>query len=443
MSAVDTAADRLSEPARAKEVRRVVLSSYLGSVLEYYDFLLYGMAAALVFGPVFFSDLSPSAATIASLGTFAAGYVARPLGGIVFGHFGDRIGRKSMLVLSMTVMGVASFLIGLIPPASAIGSWGAVALVTMRVLQGVAVGGEWGGATLMALEHAEPKKRGLMAAFTNAGAPSGGVLGTLILMAFSTLPEDQFLAWGWRVPFLLSAVMLAVGLFVRTRVSESPLFQAALDQDQDQKPKRDATPPILTVLKKPKVVLLTAFACLTSFALQSAITAFGVTYAVDQGTPRSDVLLGFAVGNLCAIFGVLGYARLSDRVGRRPVMLFGYVAAIVLIYPMFQLLAWGGVVGAMLAFLLFNVFQNAVFGPMAAFISEQFGTGSRYTGASLGFQLATLLGGGFTPMILASLSASSAGSITSACVFLAALAAISICCLLAVGETKDNDLAAN
>lgn len=438
MNAVDTVADRLSDPARAKEVRRVVLSSYLGSVLEYYDFLLYGMAAALVFGPVFFSGLSPSAATIASLGTFAAGYVARPLGGIVFGHFGDRIGRKSMLVLSMTVMGIASFLIGLIPPASAIGSWGAVILVTMRVLQGIAVGGEWGGATLMALEHAEPKKRGLMAAFTNAGAPSGGVLGTLVLMAFSTLPEDQFLAWGWRVPFLLSAVMLVIGLFVRTRVSESPLFQAALDQDE----KRDTAPPLLAVLKKPKVVLLTAFACLTSFALQSAITAFGVTYAVDQGSSRSDVLLGFAVGNLCAIFGVLAYARLSDRVGRRPVMLFGYGAAIVLIYPMFQLLAWGGFVGAMLAFLLFNLFQNAVFGPMAAFISEQFGTGSRYTGASLGFQLATLLGGGFTPMILASMSASSAGSITSACVFLGALAVVSICCLLAVGETKDNDLAA-
>ncbi|MCX5529723.1 MHS family MFS transporter [Streptomyces sp. NBC_00006] len=437
MTAIDTAGS-LPATVTAKEVRRVVLSSYLGSVLEYYDFLLYGMAAALVFGPVFFSGLSPSAATIASLGTFAAGYVARPLGGVVFGHFGDRIGRKSMLVLSMTVMGVASFLIGLIPPASAIGSWGAVILVTLRVLQGIAVGGEWGGATLMALEHAEPKKRGLMAAFTNAGAPSGGVLGTLILMAFSTLPEDQFLAWGWRVPFLLSAVMLGIGLFVRSRVSESPLFQAALDQDE----KRDTAPPLLAVLKKPKVVLLTAFACLTSFALQSAITAFGVTYAVDQGTPRSQVLLGFAVGNFCAIFGVLAYARLSDRVGRRPVMLFGYLAAIALIYPMFQLLAWGGFVGAMLAFLLFNLFQNAVFGPMAAFISEQFGTGSRYTGASLGFQLATLLGGGFTPMILASLSASSAGSITSACVFLAALAAISICCLLAVGETKDNDLAA-
>ncbi|MFZ3592389.1 MFS transporter [Streptomyces sp. BH104] len=439
MNAVDTVADGLSEPTRAKEVRRVVLSSYLGSVLEYYDFLLFGMAAALVFGPVFFSGLSPSAATIASLGTFAAGYVARPLGGIVFGHFGDRIGRKSMLVLSMTIMGVASFLIGLIPPSSAIGSWGAVILVTMRVLQGIAVGGEWGGATLMALEHAEPKKRGLMAAFTNAGAPSGGVLGTLVLMAFSTLPEDQFLSWGWRVPFLLSAVMLAIGLFVRTRVSESPLFQAALDQEE----RRETAPPILAVLKKPKAVLLTAFACLTSFALQSAITAFGVTYAVDQGTPRSQVLLGFAVGNFCAIFGVLAYARLSDRVGRRPVMLFGYGAAIVLIYPMFQLLAWGGFVGAMLAFLVFNLFQNAVFGPMAAFISEQFGTGSRYTGASLGFQLATLLGGGFTPMILASLSATSAGAITPACVFLGALAVISICCLLAVGETKDNDLGAS
>ncbi|GAB2646435.1 MFS transporter [Nocardia goodfellowii] len=431
-------AERLSDPDRAKEARRVVWSSYLGSTLEYYDFLLYGTAAALVFGPVFFADLSPTAGTIASLGTFAAGYLSRPFGGILFGHFGDRVGRKSMLLLAMTLMGVASILIGLIPSPALIGSWAAVILIFLRVLQGIAVGGEWGGAALMALEHADPKQRGFMAAFANAGAPTGAVLGTLVMMLFSRLPDDQFLSWGWRVPFLISAVMLVVGLFVRARVSESPLFQAAAAAEQAQR--RDRIP-LLAVLRQPKPVVTAALACIAGFGLQTAFTTFGIGYAVRHGMPKPDVLTAFAIGQFCAIFFILGFARLSDRVGRRPVMLFGFAATIVGVFPLFWLLTLGSFAAVAIGFTLYTFCHAASYGPMAAYISEQFGTRNRYTGASLGYQLGTLLGGGFTPMILAALASAFSGSILPAGLYLIALAIVSTVTVLLSKETKDNDLA--
>ncbi len=225
---------------RRREARTVIASSYLGSTIEYYDFLLYATAAAVVFPKVFFSGMDEWVGVVAAYGTFAAGYVARPLGGIIFGHFGDRLGRKNMLIVSMLVMGIASTLIGLVPGAAVAGAWGAVMLVFLRVCQGIAVGGEWGGAALMALEHSESGKRGFAASFVNAGAPTGAVLGTLVMGAFAALPNEQFLAWGWRVPFLLSFVLLGVGMFVRLKVSESPIFKAALEQEKAEAGQRPA-----------------------------------------------------------------------------------------------------------------------------------------------------------------------------------------------------------
>ena len=420
-----------------REARRVVVSSFLGTTIEYYDFLLYGTAAALVFGPVFFPDLSAAAATIASLATFAAGYLARPLGGIVFGHFGDRLGRKKMLVLSMTIMGLGSILIGLIPPASAIGSWGAITLVTLRLLQGVAIGGEWGGAALMALEHAEPRRRGFYAAFTNAGAPMGGVLGTLAMLAAAQLPEDQFLSWGWRIPFLLSAALLAVGLFIRLRITESPIFRAAVEEDRKVKA---GSLPILQVLKAPRTVLVAAGACMISFAMQGAITTFGIGYAIQNGTSTTAALLGVAGGSFVAVFLVLAYAKLSDGVGRRPVMLGGALGIVVLAYPIVTVLGSGAPTSLFYAFLLFNLCQNAIFGPMVGFISEQFTTRSRYTGASLSFQLAAI-GGGFAPSILAALDAGDEGGVWPMALFIMAVAALSAVLILLTKETRDRDLA--
>lgn len=436
MTSIDSPLN-LSNAERQREARRVVQSSFLGSVLEFYDFLLYGVAAALVFGPVFFSNLPPTVATVASLGTFAAGYLARPVGGIIFGHFGDRIGRKSMLLWSLSIMGAASCLVGLVPPESSIGPWGAVTLVVLRLMQGVALGGEWGGATLMALEHADPKKRGFMAAFVNAGAPAGGIIGTLIMGLFSAiLSEDDFMSWGWRIPFLLSALMLALGLYVRLKVSESPLFVAAASHTDEGK----TTAPIMTILRSPRTVLVVALACVASFALQSTITTFGLSYAVDQGSKREDVLFGFTIGQVAAIVLILAYAKLSDRVGRRPVMIFGCVASIVLIYPMFELLKAGGIMFTALAFVVFCIGQNAIYGPMGAFISEQFATGSRYTGASVGYQLASLVGAGFTPTIVASLYAASDRSIMPVLVLTGAISAVSAVFLWLSQETRTRDL---
>ncbi|MGJ5666811.1 MFS transporter [Rhodococcus aetherivorans] len=438
-----TASADITAAQRKKEVRRVVLSSYLGSTIEFYDFLLYATAAAIVFAPVFFSDLSPLAGTIASMGTFAAGYLARPFGGVVFGHFGDRYGRKSMLLISMTVMGVASFLIGLVPPASAIGSWAAIILVLLRVCQGIAVGGEWGGAALMSLEHVGGRGRGFAASFTNAGAPTGSLLGTLALALVALLPEDDFLSWGWRIPFLLSAVMLAVGLFVRARVSESPLFREAMakQSEVDATAVDRRTPPILSILRRPRNLLLVALGCMASFGIQTMFTTFAIGYASHSGVTRSQALLAFAVCQFVAIFTLLGFARLSDRVGRRPVMLFGLGAFVVLIVPILALLSSGNVALVTLGFVLgFGVCQSATYGPMAAYIAEQFGTAARYTGASLGYQGATLLGAGFTPVILASLQAAAGGGTGLVAAFMIGLAVLSAVFILLAKESKDRDL---
>lgn len=430
---------------KRKEARTVIASSYLGSTIEYYDFLLYATAAAVVFPKVFFSGMDDWVGVVAAYGTFAAGYVARPLGGVIFGHFGDKLGRKGMLIVSMLVMGLASALIGLVPGASVAGPWGAVMLVVLRVFQGIAVGGEWGGAALMALEHSESGKRGFAASFVNAGAPSGAVLGTLIMGAFSALPNSQFLAWGWRVPFLLSFVLLAVGMFVRLKVSESPIFKAAIEQEREARKANNraaAKPaiPLLQVLRRPKTLIFTMLAGAAGFALQVVLATFAVTFAVSKGADRQGVLYAFAAASFISIaFVVLG-GRLSDKLGRRPVMIGGLVLFIAYLIPMFQLLSSNNILLVFVAFTIGLMIHSTLFGPLAAFVSEQFGTTSRYTGASLGYQLATLLGAGFTPGIVAQIFKDSGQNTGSVVFYLAAMSVVSIIFILLTREPKNNDL---
>lgn len=432
--------------ARRREARTVIASSYLGSTIEYYDFLLYATAAAVVFPKVFFSGLDDWVGVVAAYGTFAAGYVARPLGGIIFGHFGDRVGRKGMLIVSMAVMGVASTLIGVIPDATVAGPWGAVLLVILRVFQGIAVGGEWGGAALMALEHSESGRRGFAASFVNAGAPSGAVLGTLIMGAFAALPNEQFLSWGWRVPFLLSFVLLIVGMFVRLKVSESPIFRAAIEQETLAKSHDSVTGttasrfPLLQVLRRPRTLVFTMLAGAAGFALQVVMATFSVTFAVSKGAERQGVLYAFAAASLISIaFVVLG-GRLSDRLGRRPVMIGGLVLFILYLVPMFQLLSSNNIFLIFVAFTIGLMIHSTLFGPMAAFVSEQFATTSRYTGASLGYQLATLLGAGFTPGIVAQIFKDSGQNTSSVALYLAGMSVVSIIFILLTREPKNNDL---
>jgi metabolite-proton symporter len=416
----------------------VVLSSYLGTTIEFYDFLLYGTVASLVFNKLFFTSLDPLTGTVAAFGTFAAGYLARPLGGIVCGHFGDRIGRKSMLLATMTLMGVASFLIGLLPTYDQIGIWAPILLVALRVLQGIAVGGEWGGAVLMTAEHAGQGRRGLLASFTQMGAPTGMLLSTGILALFSGLPDEQFLAWGWRVPFLLSIVLLGVGLFVRASVAESPLFSQVREANSVSRR------PLLEVIRThPRNLILASAIGFGAFVAQSLLTTFVIAYAVRNGHTRPTVLIALSISSGLAIVGLPLFSALSDRVGRRPVIFSGALAMAAAAFPIFALIDAGSPLLLTLALILGqSVLHASMYGPIAALFTEMFGTRTRYTGASLGYQLAAVLGAGFAPLIAGSLLASTGGtSAWPVCVFLIAACGVTATATWFTRETHHRDLA--
>ncbi|MET8074743.1 MFS transporter [Streptomyces sp. NPDC005303] len=387
---------------RTRQLRRVALSGLLGTAVEFYDFLVYGTVAALVFGELFFPGADPAVGTIAAFGTFAAGYVARPIGGIVFGHFGDRLGRKNMLLLTMGLMGGASFLIGLLPTYDTIGVWAPVLLITLRVVQGIAIGGEWGGATLMVVEHAGEKRRGLWSSFTQMGAPLGSLISAAVVALVSTLPKDQFAAWGWRVPFLVSVLLLGVGLFVRLKVVESPLFAAV------KKDRAESRLPVLDVLRRPKPVLLACCVGIGAFTAQSLLTSYLIAYATGIGYPRPQVLTALTVSAAVALVVLPCASALSDRIGRRPVVLTGAILSAATAFPVLALIDSRSSGALILAVVIgHGISQSLMYGPLGALFSEMFGTKVRYTGASLGYQGATLVGAGFSPMIAGSLVASS------------------------------------
>lgn len=420
-------------PPNRTQLRRAVTSSFLGSVIEYYDFLLYATASAVVFNKVFFSSLDSLAATVASFGTFATGYLARPLGGLIFGHYGDRLGRKRMLVLTMTLMGAASFLIGLLPTYAQIGSLAPIVLVGLRILQGVAVGGEWGGAVLMSAEHAT-SRRGLWASFTNAGAPFGLVLSTAALTGTGAVMDEQaFLNWGWRVPFLISVVLLAIGLFVRLRVAETPVFEAARE--------RAPRVPLLDVFRHhPKTLLLGVGIGLSAFVAQGTLTTYLIAYGVRAGFARQQVLNALTLSSALAIIAIVGWSALSDRVGRRPVVLAGAVLMAVFGFVLFPMVDSGSTVVLTLALVLGQaVVHPLMYGPLAALYTELFTTGSRYTGASLGYQIAGL-GAGLAPLLFAQLDASIGAGTRAISAIIAACCLLTVVCILALRETSRYDL---
>jgi len=416
--------------SETNSVRLVAVASFIGTTIEWYDFFLYGTAAALVFNRLFFPTFDPLMGTLAAFGTYAVGFFARPVGGIVIGHYGDKIGRKSMLVLTLVVMGVATFLIGLLPTYEQIGPWAAVGLVLLRVAQGFGVGGEWGGAVLMAVEHAPPGTRGYYGSWPQIGVPAGLVISTAVFAVFSRLPEEQFLSWGWRVPFLLSALLVIVGLMIRVRILETPAFTKVKEAS------REAHQPIIELLKTyPKQVLLAMGARFGENGAFYIYSVFVLTYATQHvKMPQQVVLTAMLIGAGLELMAIPFFGAMSDRFGRRPVYLFGAIATALWAYPLFRLLDTASPPLVWLALIVAFVFSHAgMYGPQAAFFSELFGTRVRYSGASLGAQLAAVLAGGTSPFIATLLLARYGTNALS--LYLIFMATVTIVAVLLASET--------
>src|SRR5262245_42613551 len=397
-----TTAD-VQELQHQNSIRRVVVASFIGTTIEWYDFFLYGTAAALVFNRLFFPNVDPFTGTLSAFGTFAVGFIARPFGGLIFGHFGDRLGRKSMLVGSLLIMGVATFVIGLLPTYRSIGLLAPVLLVTMRFAQGIGVGGEWGGAVLMAVEHSAGKKRGFHGSWPQMGVPAGLLLSTIVFSGCSSaFSEQEFLLWGWRLPFLLSILLIGVGLFVRLRILETPAFL------QQKAESRTPQPPIAALLRSyPRNVLLGVGMRFAENGTFYVLTVFVLSYGESfLRLPRSTMLTGVILSSFIGLFTTPAFGALSDRIGRRPVYLGGALFTVFFAFPFFWLLDTRSPMLIWLAIILgVNLGHDAMYGPQAAFFSELFGTHVRYTGASLSYQLSSVYAGGFAPLIATALLA--------------------------------------
>lgn len=411
----------------AKDYLLAGWASMAGTTIEWYDFFLYGTAAALVFNKIFFPTLDPIVGTLAAFGTFAVGFIGRPMGGIVFGHFGDRIGRKSMLMATLLLMGVPSMVIGLIPSYGDIGYWSTALLVVMRFLQGMAVGGEWGGAVLMAVEHAPPGRKGLFGSLPQTGVGLGLILSSLAMSAVAAMPEADMLSWGWRIPFLASVALVGLGWFIRSKVPESPDFQKMKTQGKAVKA------PVLTAIRNHPSELLTIIGARaaenTWFYM---VVTFSLAYAANQlHIPKADVLHAITAGAVLSLVTMPLCGHLSDRVGQKRMFVIGLVLMCVFAAPFFSMLGtrhpdtvwWAMVIGLGVVFPI-------LYAPESLLFATQFPAEIRYSGISLSVQLAGILGGGFAPMIATSLLAAGGGDPHYVIDYLIGLGAFALICTL-------------
>jgi MFS transporter, MHS family, shikimate and dehydroshikimate transport protein len=421
-------------PAPQESVRRVALASMIGTSIEWYDFFVFGTASALVFGRLFFPTFSELAGTLAAFASFAVGFVARPVGGLVFGHFGDRIGRKTMLVLTLTMMGVATFLMGLMPTYAVIGVWAPILMVVLRFVQGLAVGGEWGGAVLMATEHSGGKRRGFFGSFAQVGSAVGGLMSTGMFLLVQQLPEDDFVSWGWRVPFLISIVLVFVGLFIRLRIMESPVFA------QIKETRRVAKVPVVELLRfDARNVLLAAGMYLAHGTLFYAMTVYTLAYTTrEYGLSQNTYLIGVTIAGAVQCITIPMYGALSDKLGRRPVIIFGTLFIIAFAIPLNFMITSQVAVLTWLAVVLGICFgHNAVYSPTAALYSEMFPAHVRYSGASLGYQLGGAIAG-FVPLAAASLVGAAGGAYWPIAALIAGGGLIGFVCILLVRPPADS-----
>jgi metabolite-proton symporter len=418
---------------------RVVMASLVGTTIEWYDFFLYGSAAALVFNKLFFPDYDPLTGTLLAFATYALGFVARPVGGIVFGHYGDRVGRKRLLMISLILMGVATTLIGLLPTYAQIGVWAPIALITLRLVQGFAVGGEWGGAVLLAAEHGDAARRGFWASWPQAGVPAGSLLaaGALALLdAFQS--EADFLAWGWRVPFLASAVLVLVGWWIRNSVDESRTFEKELAA-AEAPPK---VPAAEVFRERPRALVTGAGLRVGENISYYIITAFSLTYLTEVAAEsRGLALQAVLVGAVVHFFAIPSFALLSDRIGRRRIYAFGGFGLAAFAFAFFPMLSSGSAAAIFAAVTIALVLHGAMYGPQAAFIAELFPTRIRYSGASIAYQLTSIVAGSLAPIIALALYQRT-GSVLPVAIYVAVACAISGIAALMARETRGMELAA-
>jgi metabolite-proton symporter len=394
MAVIDIAS--LPEHEHRVQLRRAVIASTIGTAIEWYDFFLYSVVTGLVFAKLFFPKSDPLTGTLEAFAVYAVGFAARPVGAAIFGHYGDRIGRKSTLIATLMLMGVATFLVALVPTYEQIGIWGAVILTVLRFIQGVGVGGEWGGSVLMSMEWTRSHdSRGFVASWPQFGVPCGLFLANLAVLAFSQMSGEQFLSWGWRVPFFLSLILVAVGLYIRMGILETPVF-AKLVAEQ----KIERTPMLAVIKRQPKEILLSTFARLAEQAPFYIFTAFVFSYGVGTlKVSRDFLLVAVLAASILSFVSIPLFGHLSDRIGRKKMYMIGAAVTGVFGFVYFGLLNTGSATLIFIAIVLSLIPHDMMYGPQAALIAESFTGRLRYSGASLGYQLASVIAGGPAPLI--------------------------------------------
>jgi MFS transporter, MHS family, shikimate and dehydroshikimate transport protein len=426
-----TATTPIAEAERLN-MNAIVFASSVGTIIEWYDFLIYATAAALVFNKAFFPTIDPLAGTLAALGTYAVGFVARPFGAALFGHFGDRLGRKSMLVVTLFIMGLSTFCIGLLPTYASIGILAPALLILLRIIQGIGLGGEWGGASLMVLEHAPSDKRGLYTSFVQLGFPIGLVLATLVFSLVTKLPDADVQAYGWRIPFLISIILLALGTFVRSRVPETPVFESLKQRDN-----LSSNPFAEAVGKNTKSFLIAVGLKLSEVSWVYMLTVFVVVYATTKlGIAKPTMLSAVLYAALLELITLPLFGWLSDKIGRRPLFIVGAIFTIAFAFPLFWMLESKSSAVILIAMIIaMNIGHGLMFASESCYFPELFGPRVRYSGATFGFQLSAAIGGGFAP-IIATAMVGYIGGTAGVSIMMMVLGLITLVAALAARETK-------
>jgi MFS family permease len=420
--AMTAAYGTMSASDHSRQLRKAVIASTIGTAIEWYDFFIYGTAAGLILGKLYFPNEDPLTATLAAFGTYFIGFVGRPIGAAIFGHYGDRIGRKATLIATLLCMGIATFLVAFVPTYESIGIWGAVILTVLRTLQGIGVGGEWGGSVLLAMEWSRHQgQRGLVASWPQFGVPCGLFLSNLAILAVSTWSGDGFATWGWRIPFALSIVLVGVGLWIRLGILETPVFQQLLDGNRIER-----TPIIEVIRKQPREIILSALLRMSEQAPFYIFTAFIFAYAVGTLHMSRDFILAAVLAASCVSFVTIPLSgHISDRIGRRKMYMIGAAATGVFGFVYFAMIDTAVPATVFIAIVLSLIPHDMQYGPQAALIAEAFTPRLRYSGSSLGYQLASVIAGGPAPLIATALFAAY-GSGYAISIYIAACAAVSL-----------------